>query len=47
MKTQTIPVINKVKARKLLDSYVVVTRIIQPKKGRGSYSRNLFKKNLD
>ena len=47
MKTQKIPVINKVKARKLLSSYVVVTRIITPKKGPGSYSRNLFKKNLD
>lgn len=47
MKHQTILVINKVKARKLLDSYVVVTRIITPKKGRGSYNRNLFKKNID
>ena len=47
MKYQTIPVINKVKARKMLDSYVVVTRVITPKKGRGSYSRNLFKKSID
>lgn len=47
MKHQTIPVTNKVKARKMLESYVVVTRVITPKKGKGSYNRNLFKKNID
>lgn len=47
MKTQTIPVTNKVRARKLLSSYVVVTRVIAAKKGKGSYARNLFKKVID
>jgi stalled ribosome alternative rescue factor ArfA len=46
-KYQSIPVTNKVRVRKLLPSYVVVTRIVAAKKGRGSYSRNLFKKSLD
>lgn len=47
MKPFFTPVTNKIKIRKILPSYSVVTRIIQPKKGPGSYSRNLFKKNLD